>query len=127
MQPTLEQWLNRKPKGKAPPRPLKRCRVKKVSKRRAKEGRIYSQRRKVFLAANPHCEAWHVISQWMYNQAPEDYVKAPQLCPRSEDVHHRERRGKNYLNEETWMAVSRWAHEWIHSHPKEARALNLLQ
>ena len=41
-------------------------------------------------------------------------------CPHSVDVHHMKRRGKYFLDTSSWMAVSRQAHDWIHSNPKEA-------
>ncbi len=50
-----------------------------------------------------------------------------EACPVSTDVHHVKGRGKFYLDESTWMAVSRESHRWIHNHPKEARELGLLQ
>lgn len=43
------------------------------------------------------------------------------------DIHHRKGRVGGWLNAtETWLAVCREAHNWIHNHPKEARQLGLL-
>lgn len=39
----------------------------------------------------------------------------------SQDVHHKAGRGKNYLLEDTWLAVCRACHEEIHRHPAWAR------
>ena len=118
---TLAEWLDR---GSAPKKPRKR--IPKVTAKRAKANREYAKRRKAFLLANTHCEAWHAIIQWMYKHDEKAYYTSPQFRPVSDDLHHRCKRGKNFLNEETWMSVSRWAHNWIHAHPKEARALGLL-
>ena len=74
-----------------------------VSDRRREEAKVYAAKRKAFLAARPKC----------------------QVCwkAKSKDVHHRAgRHSGNYLNESTWLAVCRHDHDWIHAHPKEARA-----
>jgi hypothetical protein len=42
------------------------------------------------------------------------------------DVHHMKRRGKYFLDTSSWLAVSRQAHDWIHSNPKEATAMGWL-
>lgn len=103
-------------KEKAKRKPLKRyARVRRVSKKRAMEGRTYSKLRADFLFERSRCEAWKII--W-----PHDIFDTPVAT----DIHHKEGRGRNYLNTGTWMAVSRRAHDWIHTHPKEARALGLL-
>lgn len=46
--------------------------------------------------------------------------------PRSVDVHHMKRRGKYFLDTSSWLAVSRQAHDWIHSNPKEATEMGWL-
>ena len=46
------------------------------------------------------------------------------------DVHHTYagvNRDAFYLVQSTWLAVCRNCHDWIHSHPKEARALGYLK
>ncbi len=50
----------------------------------------------------------------------------PQICPRSEDLHHVKKRGKYYLDESTWLAVGRKIHQHIHDAPGWARAEGLL-
>lgn len=82
---------------------LRRTRLRPVSKKRAKEGRTYSELRKEFLAAN----AWCLVV----------------AGKRTTEIHHTAgRSGANYLDVSTWMAVSREGHVWIHAHPKESRA-----
>lgn len=97
-----------KPAGRKPRRPLP-----KTSKKRGKEGRRYSAKRKAFLEAHPACE----VIAWK---------RLPECTFRATDIHHRAKRGKNYLNEATWISACRTCHNWIHNHPKEARNLGLL-
>ena len=86
---------------------MKRTPLRRVSKKRAKEMRTYSAMRKTFLAAHPVC----VVAEALWGSKR-----------RTTDIHHRAGRyNGNYLNEATWLAVSREAHQWIHDHPKEAR------
>lgn len=81
--------------------------IPRVSSRRRSENRIYSAKRKEFLAARPTCEVCD-------------------LAP-SRDVHHKAGRlGGNLNNEATWLAVCRGCHDWIHVHPSQARAQGLL-
>lgn len=101
---------------------LRRTPIKRVSARRQREGRIYRERRLVFLAEHPRCQAYGIIQMYLKNWMP-DY----EVVPAATDIHHVKRRGKYYLDESTWLAVSRESHDWIHSHPREARQLGLLQ
>lgn len=103
--------------------PLRRTgRLSPVSKKRKREARTYTAKKKAFLQAHPWCQAF-----LSHAQVNEDYPGAVAMavllgCPRSVDIHHKAgRTGSNYLDESTWMAVSRLAHDWIHTHPKEAR------
>lgn len=103
--------------------------LRPVSAKRAKQSRIYTAKRMAYLAAHPYCE-------WFIEQGttPEKEVIATGVAvialtghrvvvPHSVEIHHRAgRSGANYLDEKTWMAVSRIGHEWIHRNPKEARA-----
>ncbi len=121
---TLQQWLDRKPAG---PKPKKR--VRQVSKKRAREGKAYSLLRAAFLKAHPRCQAFETIlwgasvgttpskDGWLENIAP----------PLATDIHHKAGRyDGNYLNTDTWLAVCRLSHRWIHANPKKARELGLL-
>lgn len=81
---------------------MKRTPLRKVSKKRAKEMKTYSALRKHFLSDHPTCAVFPYR--------------------RSKDVHHMAKRGINYLNTKTWLAVSREGHEFIHKNPSKARA-----
>lgn len=97
-QPTLQAWLNRKPSQKKPRKPLRR-----VAKNKAKDMRLYGEKRKAFLKLYPVC---HVCGK-----------------KKSVDVHHmRGRLGGALLDDATWAAVCRICHDHIHAHPSEARA-----
>jgi hypothetical protein len=138
MQPTLKDWLARKPRQKAKKglkrsgKPLKRSRMRSVSKGRAKQLREYSVKRRAFLKAHPWCQIWlrrHYMTEEHANAYNGWFAIMANLvrCPRSCDVHHSKgRTGKNYLDETTWVAASREEHEWAHRHPSQARALGLL-
>lgn len=90
--------------------PLKRTgRPKPMSDKRRLQADIYRTRRLQFLAEHPTCQACTVES-----------------IPSTEVHHKKGRTGKNYLDTSTWIAVCRGCHEWIHSHPSQARLLGLL-
>lgn len=75
---------------------------------------IYGKERRAFLMLHPLCDACREID--------------PTKQRGSTDVHHRHgRTGKNYLDQSTWLAVCRPCHDWIHTHPGQARAKGLLR
>ena len=87
-----------------------RKRINPMSEKRKVDAKVYSTLRSVFLESRPECQ-----------------VKIPYVCTgKSTDVHHRARRGKNYLNVQEFMAVCRGCHEWIESFPKESRELGYI-
>ena len=82
--------------------PLKRkTPLRRISKRRAKEMKEYGILRKEFLEKLPMCEVC---------------MKAA-----STDVHHKAKRGKNYLEVDTWLSTCRSCHDKIHREPAWAR------
>lgn len=86
---------------------LKRTPLKKQSKKRAAESKIYSAKRKAFLEAHPMCERSHCYRRAVH-------------------VHHKLLRGKHYLDESSYAALCSDCHAWVHQHPKDARLLGLL-
>ena len=111
--PKLQDWLKRGEK-----RPKQKKRIRPMSKKRARENREYLKRRKAFLETKRICYAGPFLDHW---GVPHDCHIA------AKDVHHRAGRlGGNFLDESTWLPVCRPCHDWIHSHPKEARQLGLL-
>lgn len=110
-------WLNR-----PAPQPRKRTRIKKQSKKREAEARVYAKKRKAFLAAHPYCEAHVSISVY---ENPNAGI--PSVWPLSTEIHHMKKPRCKYLNDEsTWLAVCRKSHEWIENNKADARTLGLL-
>ena len=88
--------------------PLKRkTPMKRVSDKRLKEGKEYSKKRSQFLTELPLCEVC--------------------MTAKSTDIHHIEGRGRNYLNEETWLSTCRLCHDKIHREPIWARKKGYLK
>jgi len=89
---------------------MKRTPLRRVSKRRAEETKEYMKLRKQFLEDNPWCE---IIESWV-----------PPLMPvEATEIHHRccgKNRKATYLRTDTWMAVSKEGHRYIHDNPKLA-------
>lgn len=74
--------------------------LNRVSKKHKAELAVYSDKRKTYLLLNPYCEICGVLAT---------------------DIHHKERRGKNLNNEETWMPLCRPCHQKVESNGKWAR------
>jgi hypothetical protein len=100
--------------------------IRKVSKKRASQSRLYAKLREEFLKEHPYCQ-WTI---WHYCLSPDEVSKCGgmmpingQICcvPKSTEIHHRKGRFGSRLNQtEFWMAVSRDGHDWIHANPKPA-------
>jgi hypothetical protein len=81
--------------------------IRKVSVRRAKLNREYTNLKRAFLKSHPECAVFKAM--------------------RSEDIHHlRGRAGSLLLDTSLWLAVSRRGHDWIHANPEAARRRGLL-
>ena len=74
--------------------------MRPVSKKRQREWKEYKEKTQIFLE-NKVCERCN---------------KKRRL-----DVHHKAGRGRFYLAVDTWMAVCRECHDYIHKWPKESR------
>lgn len=67
-----------------------------------------------------------------YRPARDKYMKEHPICEFknctkvSQDLHHKAGRGANLSRPETFMAVCRAHHNYIHANPKEARELGYL-
>jgi hypothetical protein len=86
----------------------KSYKIKPKSEKRKKLDSDYSKKRKIFLENKPLCEA-HILG----------------ICTQiSTDVHHMKgRTGDLYLNEEFWLSVCRSCHQYIETHPNEAKEM----
>lgn len=90
---------------------LKRStRLAAQSSKRKADASIYRVLRQTFLAEHPYCQ-----------------IQALGCLLASRDVHHTAGRGKNLNAVETWMAVCRSCHDWVHSTPSVARAKGWLK
>lgn len=120
--------------------PIKRkTPLRKVSPKRAKENRIYMEKRAAFLKAHPYCQIWMrrndyteaTIMFWDYLLRQGDVFLKPLFAnhiPRSTEIHHTKKPKCKYLNDEsTWLAASHQEHVWVENHKGEARRLGLLQ
>ena len=117
---------------------MKRTPIRRVSVKRARELKEYTRLRAQFMAERPVCGVWLAERGWTQVEFTDPFysrdgltVPAEHLlaigAPRSEECHHREGRGKNYLNVSTWLAVSAQAHRRIHDTPSWARANGFLK
>jgi len=114
---------------------MKRTPIRRVSVKRAREMKEYARLRTGFMVERPVCEVWlsengyTEITVGFYRKGSHTLAVIQLLsigAPRSKECHHREGRGKNYLNVSTWLAVSSEAHHRIHSNPSWARANGFL-
>ena len=89
-------------------KPTSRKPIASRSPKRAKQEREYLKKRKDFLYYHPLCQA-----------------KIPNICTtHATDVHHKQGRIGQLLTDETkFLAVCRQCHDWIETHPKEAKEL----
>lgn len=108
MMTPMKDWLARKPKGPAPRRPLPKVKAKRLG-----ENAYYLKRRAAFLSRFHACACSMALFGCHQNAT---------------EIHHTAGRiGKNFLDESTWLPMSRDAHTWIHQHPSEARAKGWLK
>jgi cytochrome c553 len=87
--------------------------IPKVSSKRKKQDQEYLKLRKVFLTEHTLCE-----------------VKVAGCMMHATDVHHTysgSDRAVYYLIQSTWLASCRNCHNWIHSHPEQARTMKWLK
>jgi len=102
-------WSRHKPSvDKKPTKPLQA-----VSAKRKKQDEEYSKLRKRFLNENTLCN-----------------IKVAGCSNMATDVHHKysgDDRAVYYLIQSTWIAACRNCHDWVHTHPKEARIMKWLK
>jgi hypothetical protein len=84
--------------------------LKKVSSKQKEINKEYSVNRRNFLEENPYCQA-----------------KLPGCTIYATDIHHKEGRGNNTNEVNTFMGLCRACHEYIHSNPIQARELGYLK
>lgn len=108
MMQDLATWLARKPKGRAPKKPLP-----KRTKKRAAEERLYRKLAMEYLIANPICQVWLKENGWTrqtgmaLGRANGETAHLLTIAgPRSTELHHRaKRRGKLLCDTRYFLAV----------------------
>lgn len=92
---------------KSPPKFPKQLKaLPKKSPKRVILDQVYSVARKQFLTSRPYC-----------------YAALEGCSKHSTDVHHKAGRNRQYLNQDTWLAVCRNCHQWIELNPAKAKEL----
>lgn len=114
---------------------MKRTPIRRVSKKRAQENRIYAKRRLIFLAAHPYCQIWLLKMGKTESDVVDGMVEVEDgmrsrliTVPPATEVHHmNSRHGWRLLDETEWLAVCRGQHEWVKSNQSAARELGVLK
>lgn len=110
---------------------LKRTPLRRVSKKRQGDMRVYAKKRIAFLAKFPLCQWW--LNEHGFGPEDQEQLQSQHangivyvdgvIVPLSREVHHMAgRTGGNYLDEKTWLAVGREGHEAIHRNMNLARS-----
>jgi hypothetical protein len=121
-------------------KPLRRTPIRRVSKKRQRDMREYARLRKEFLEENPVDQIWLAEHGFKMTRDPMTgwYETVHGICysvnellsdlraPHATEVHHRAKRGKNYLNVSTWLALGRENHERVEQNKSWARAQGFL-
>ncbi len=97
--------------------------IRKRSRKGAQRDRIYSDKRKWFLA-NPDNSRCPVAASGLI--LDEEGNLRPHFRA-TVQVHHKKGRGKYYLDEMTFLGVSAKGHRWIHDNVKESYARGWMQ
>tara|TARA_R110000868_G_scaffold404404_2_gene682541 strand:+ start:17 stop:454 length:438 start_codon:yes stop_codon:yes gene_type:complete len=97
-------WSCHKTSGVRQTSAKKRTALSPRSSKQTKKDALYAILRKAYLKDHQMCEA-HLNGCATY----------------ATDIHHKAGRGVYYLDSTTYMAVCRSCHQWIETHPKEAK------
>jgi hypothetical protein len=103
----------------APGRRGPRSKIRNRSTLKARQDRIYAQKRKWFLA-DPANSACPIAAAGLIPDEAEPTLNLPPHHRTTTEVHHKRGRGQFYLDEETWLGVSSAGHAYIHANPKES-------
>lgn len=90
---------------------MKRTPLKKVSRKRAKELKVYSELRKLFLSARQYCE-----------------IFVDGCTRRATELHHvNGRNGRRLLDTQWFLPSCRNCHRYLHDNPRFARENGFLK
>jgi hypothetical protein len=94
---------------------MKRTRLRRVSKKREHELKIYYSLRSYMLKKRPYCEM-------------PSRTGAPSCLNAATDIHHiKGRAGSLLCNVKYWLPVCPECHRYIHDHANEMRARKVMQ
>lgn len=98
--------------------------LRRMSKRRQGEYKEYMKLREQFLMDNPVCQVW-LSEHALIGTHDFEAIAAAVIfgAPQSTEIHHKccgKNRKATYLRPDTWMAVSKQGHRFIHDNPKLA-------
>lgn len=96
------------------PTPSRAFAPKRVSDKKSDLDKVYSQLRKLFLAKPENSTCRAKLSGVCMHTTGQDLT-----------VHHTKGRGRYYLDTTTWIPLCLGCHEWVETHPKEAREMAL--
>jgi hypothetical protein len=89
--------------------------IRRASKKRAGELKVYQSLKQYILSQRPYCEM-------------PSRTGTPSCLNRATQIHHMKGRAGSLLcNVTYWMAVCQECHDYIHTHAKESRAAGLLK
>lgn len=107
-QPKLQSHAGGQKRVKALPKKA----LRRQSKRMADEMSAYYGQRNIFLERYPVCAAC--------------LIRGISPAPSSQVHHFRGRQGRLLRDERWWIAICGPCHDFVHSHPRDARRLGLL-
>lgn len=115
--------------------PIKRTGLKRITKERSGQRRMYNKDCFEYLLAHPFCQIYlaryrideeSVIALSKESQSGIIFING-QLVPRATQIHHRNKaRGERLLDKRWWMSACDLEHNWVETHKEEARKLGLL-
>jgi hypothetical protein len=95
---------------------MKKTPLRRISKARAADYRLYLKERDDFLAQNQFCEF-----------PASDEIPFIGCFEHSSQVHHAAgRRGTFLRDQKHWWPLCTYHHTWVHSHMKQARKMKLI-
>lgn len=117
---------------------MKRTPIRKVSKKRAGQNRLYAMLRPRYLNDHPWCQIFMMrfglkeedIKQYngAYKETTNDGMNYWKIVPLATEIHHTKKPKSTYLcDQSTWLSACREQHEWVENNKGKARELGLLQ
>ena len=106
---------------------MKRTPMNRVSSKRRKQRAQYTQQAEAYLIAHPFDQIWiarNGLEESLVIEVSGYVIVAGRLChcPRSDQVHHRNKRdGERLTDERWWMATAFESHQFVEANKNWAR------